>query len=93
MKSTNQSTLADVARRAGVDAEVAEKIVEALLEEAKLGRKVWIRSLGIFRVTHTKAREHATPLVPGGIAKIPARCVLRFRSSEAAQEFLNRGQA
>lgn len=78
------STTADVARRAGIRYRDAKRFLEAILKEIALGNTVRLGHFGEFRLTEIKAREVETPIIPGGLAKIPRTVAIRFRAFSSA---------
>jgi len=81
-----------VAQRAGVDADVAAKVLAAFKEEViaqlKAGEDVRLRGFGRFYVKHMKARKGRNPKT-GEEIQISARNYLRFKPSKQANAKLN----
>lgn len=85
----DRSTIADVARRAGLTYDEGRRFVEAILDELNLGREVRLQGLGVFRLSLLAPRTVHTPILPSGVATYPERRVIRFRRSPTAADKLN----
>ena len=81
-----------VAKKAGVDAATAAKVLDAfkaaVIEQVKAGEDVRLRGFGKFYMKHMKARKGRNPKT-GKEIQIPARNYLRFKPSKKANEALN----
>ena len=81
-----------VAKKAGVDAATAAKVLDAfksaVVEQVKAGEDVRLRGFGKFYGKHMKARKGRNPKT-GKEMQIPARTYLRFKPSRKATEALN----
>lgn len=87
-----RTTTRELSRRAGITYEQGQRFVQAIVAELELGREVHLTGLGILRVHEGKPRKFDTPMVPGGVAKIPpSRCV-KFRQSKLMKPRLNGGR-
>lgn len=85
-------TVRELARRTGITAEAGERFVEEIMRSLEVGHEVHLGGFGIFRVTSIAPRELRTPMIPGGVANIPARRVVRYRQLTGIELLLNPGQ-
>lgn len=75
-------TTRELAHRVGLSPEIVDRLVDEIMRSLEVGHEVRLSGLGILRVTEPAARELATPMIPGGVAEIPRRKVVRFRQLE-----------
>lgn len=80
----------ELAARAGVDADLAQRFMHTLIEAVVNGNeKVIIRGLGTFDRRTLPARTFKTALMAEAVHK-PARDTVRFKPSKALKRKLNR---
>lgn len=79
------------ARAAGISDEQARSLFASILTQAGQGDRVYIKDFGTFSVRVAPARTIRSPQIPGGVAEVPERNVLKFQVSPAAKKLLNGG--
>ena len=87
-----RATMADVARRAGLMREEAERFLVAVVEELALGREVRLPLLGFFTVRVQPRRTVCSSLFERPIV-VSERRVVSFRGSKALAARLNEREA
>lgn len=81
--------LHDVARAAGVKAQVVEDVFEQIFKFVQNDESVRINGFGSFRRSLFRGRKISAPVIPGGEATFPDSYVLRFKQSAHAKKRLN----
>lgn len=66
-------------------------LMNALVDVARDGERVYIRNFGTFSVRVRPARTIKSPVIPGGSTKLPERKVLEFKMSPKLYAVLNAG--
>lgn len=77
------------ARAAGVSDEQARSLFSSILTQVGEGERVYVKDFGTFSMRVSKARTIRSPQIPGGVAEIPERNVLKFQVSPSAKKALN----
>ena len=88
MKAENRSSLADLARRSGLELAECERFVSAIVDELALGREVRLQGLGTFRTTESKPRTIERDFLKKK-GTVPARKVIRFAQASTARAKIN----
>jgi nucleoid DNA-binding protein len=82
----------EIAKRAGLDVGIVEKVFDTIRTEVSDGEAVKIRGFGTFKRRKTPARKLATPIINGGKpVEVPAGFCLAFHQSTQVKDFLNGG--
>jgi len=81
--------MAEVARGAGVKAEVVEAVFNELLRILCAGDAVRVKGFGIFERKLYQGRTLRTPVIPDSQVTFPDSYRLRFRQSSVAKRRLN----
>lgn len=81
--------LKHIARKAGIDDELATRFVEAIGSTLEDGERVTLRGLGSFTPVEKKERTFSTPLMQGGEKVRPAHVAVKFSPSSILQRRLN----
>lgn len=84
--------LKDVARQAGIDDELAKRLVDAIGLMLQRGETVRIRGLGSFAPVQRAARKYKTPVMSGPPTFKPAHRSVMFRPSDLLIDALNPDQ-
>lgn len=77
--------IADVARKAGIDAKGAREVLDAIKALADSGEKVQIQGFGTFEVKKTAARNGRNPK-DGTTIQIPAGTRFTFKPSKSKKD-------
>jgi len=80
----------EIAKSSKVPADQVRNVFNAILDSVK-SEPVQIRDFGTFRTRTAGARTIKSPQIPGGVATVPERTVLRFKAAPATREALNNG--
>jgi nucleoid DNA-binding protein len=85
----------EIAKKAGLDVSVVEKVFSTILSEVKEGEQVKVRNFGTFRRRKTPARTLSTPIIQGGkpITFPGGYCVAFHQSVKAKDELNGKGGA
>lgn len=85
------AAIEQLGRRTGLtDAQIVA-LMDAVVDTAREGERVYIRNIGTFTVRVRPPRTIKSPVIPGGEKKLPERRVLEFRMSPKLAAVLNAG--
>jgi nucleoid DNA-binding protein len=85
------AAIENLGRQTGLSDAQIVALVNALVETARGGERVYIRNFGTFSVRVRPPRTIKSPVIPGGEKKLPERKVLEFRMSPKLAAVLNAG--
>ncbi len=78
----------DIAKRAGIDGDLAQRFIDAVVEAICEGDRVALRGLGSFQLRTLPARTYDTPVMKQAVTK-PERDTIGFKPSAWTVDKLN----